>query len=695
VNFSIISSYPFWYFLLCIVVGVAFAALLYYKNRRDDFPKPYLWSLTVLRFLSTTLIAFLLLAPLIKTVFKRVEKPIIIFAQDNSASILANKDSLYYKGEYLETLGDLKKKFSADYDFRFFRFSENISENDTLDYSGKQTDMSKLFADIITRFTNRNVGAVILAGDGLYNRGTNPLYSAEKLAFPIYTVALGDTAVYRDFIISRVNYNRIAYLGNSFPVEIIVDARKCKGLKTEVKVFRDNQLLFSKTINPLNNNYSESIMLMIDAKEAGLQRYRIVLEAVEGEHIIQNNVREIFVQVLESRRKVLILGAVPHPDLAAFKNSLDNNFNYEAETFIFDDFKKPVEDYSLVILHQIPWTKNPAAQLIDRINKADIPVLYVIGSETNINAFNGLKAGLSITVGAAGFNEATPSFAPGFALFTTEEQTRRLFADLPPLVCPFGNYKVMNSATVMLNQKIGKVVTEQPLVMFNETPGLRNGIITGTGIWRWRIANYAKAGNHESFNEFVNKTVQYLAVKADRSNFRISSKNNYIENEPVMFNAEVYNESFELINEPEVELIITNKEKNEYNFVFSKSGNAYSLNAGVFPAGEYSYAGKVKVGDKLYSAKGEFTVSELNVEFVNTVADHALLYNIAKRHDGEMLYPEGLSQLYKLISSRDEIKPVSFMEKRYNDIVNVFWVLAIIFILFSAEWFIRKFMGSY
>jgi len=694
-NFSIITTSPAWLLIVCIAIGLIFALLLYYKNKRDDFPKKYLLALFGLRFLSSTLIAFLLLNPLIKTVFKRVEKPIIIFAHDNTASLVAVKDSLYYKTEYLKHIEKLKNKFSSEYDFRYFNFSEKILNKDTVDYSGKQTDISQLFYDLSIRFANRNVGALVLSTDGLYNKGINPLYSSQKLSFPVFTIALGDTTVYRDVKIKKVNYNKITYIGNTFPVEININAAKCKGLKTEVRIYKDKELIFSKPIMPLNNNFSESITVMLEAKEAGLQRYRIVVEAVEGEHIIQNNAQEIFIQVLDSRRKVLILGAVPHPDLAALKNSIDNNYNYEAETYILDEYKKPVEDYSLIILHQIPYIKNSALQLIERINKAEIPILYILGTETNLPIFNSLKAGLTISVNKAGFNNATPSYSNNFALFKIDDATQNLFSELPPLVSHFGTYKIMNSASVMLYQKIGKVVSDIPLVLFNDIMGQRNGVICGTGLWRWRITNYAKLNNHDAYNEFVNKIMQYLTVKADKSNFRISVKRKFLENELIIFNAELYNDSYELINEPEVELTITNDKNNSFRYVFGKSGNAYSLNAGFFPIGEYSYIGKAKIGEKIYSTNGAFTVSELNIEYVNTVADHSLLYNIAKQTNAKMLYPSEIQDIYELIKNKEEIKPVSYVEKRYNDLVNIFPVLAIILLLISIEWFIRKYMGSY
>ena len=60
-----------------------------------------------------------------------------------------------------------------------------------------------------------------------------------------------------------------------------------------------------------------------------------------------------------------------------------------------------------------------------------------------------------------------------------------------------------------------------------------------------------------------------------------------------------------------------------------------------------------------------------------------------------MLYPSEMLNIYDIIKSKEEIKTISYIEKKYSDVINLFWVLVIIIILMSSEWFIRKFMGSY
>jgi hypothetical protein len=115
----------------------------------------------------------------------------------------------------------------------------------------------------------------------------------------------------------------------------------------------------------------------------------------------------------------------------------------------------------------------------------------------------------------------------------------------------------------------------------------------------------------------------------------------------------------------------------------------------MLPVGEYRYDAKTKVGDKIYEQHGEFSVSALQVEFTNTTADHQMLYSLAHKHDGEMIYPDEMDKLSEKLNAREDIKSVSYSEKKLRDIINLKWIFFVILALISAEWFMRKRNGAY
>jgi hypothetical protein len=242
---------------------------------------------------------------------------------------------------------------------------------------------------------------------------------------------------------------------------------------------------------------------------------------------------------------------------------------------------------------------------------------------------------------------------------------------------------------------VENVPTTKPLVCFNSSLDKRIGIIAGEGIWHWRLYNYLQKGNQLVFNEILGKTIQYLAVKSDRGKFRITNSGHFNENESVIFDAELYNDSYELVNQPEVELSIFDAGKHKFDFVFSRTADSYHLNAGMFPVGGYSYIATATLGKNKVQKKGAFVVSAINNEAKNLVADHQLLKNLAQRHSGIFVTPELMKEISESLKSREDIKPVSYTERKFIQLTNYFIIFLIIILLLGSEWFLRKLNGGY
>jgi len=702
---TIITEYPIWFFPLCLALGALFAYVLYWSDRRfEEEQKGLTRILMGLRFLLVSFLAFLLLGPFIKTLFREVEKPLIIFAQDNSESILNDRDSSYYTVTYAGEVEKMVASLSEEYEVKTYSFGNAVEPGLSFGFDQKQTDLSALFEELYTVYSNRNVGAIVVSSDGNYNQGRNPLYvqGIGELNAPIYTIALGDTSSRKDLILTKVGHNRLAYLGNEFPMEILIHASQCGGETSELTVTRKGVELFKERLEIADGNFSRRIPIVLTAKEAGIQHYRISVTSVEDEVNVINNVKDVYIDILDGRQKILLLANAPHPDVGAINQAISINENYEVTQMLLDAFMREhqssieqLKAYNLIILHQIPTRRRQVDKVLQAMLAAEIPLLFVLGSQSDIRGFNTLKLGVEISGGQNKVNEAQALLKDEFSLFSTDDIDPRVYRELPPLVVPFGTYNVSKSATVLFTQKVGMVKTEHPLLLFAKKGSGKIGIVMGEGIWRWRMSSFEATGTHDAFNLLLSKTVQYLSVKDDKSNFKVLSKNNFLENEVIRFEAEVYNDSYELINDPEIKLTIEDEEGQSYPFTFSRTSTAYKLDAGMLPIGTYTYVSTVKVGDKLYQELGEFNISPIQIESAITKADHQLLYNLASRHGGTMYDPESLEQLTKELTAREDIKPIVYTEKRLKELINLKWIFALLLTLISVEWFFRKRAGVY
>ncbi len=682
-----ISNYPWYYTLLCFVAGFVFSALLYVRDKQNtERSKVLLYSLAALRFASISIIALLLLDVFMKRLVNETEKPVIILAQDNSSSLVAGKDSAEIKTDYVKALTSFINTVKDKYDVKTYQFDSESKSSETYDFKGKETDISKLFLDLENNYANKNIGAIILATDGIYNKGTNPLYSVSKFNAPIYTIALGDTIPLKDAWIQSINHNQVAYLGNSFPVEVLINAIDLKDKSLTISIAQGGKVLKSEVVTINSHNFSSTLNFLLDADKPGIQKYTVSISTLEEDKNKQNNSQSFVIDVIDNREKVLILANAPHPDISAIEQSISSAQTYEVEVALINDFTKPLKPYSLIILHQV----SVLPQRINNELKANNQSVFYIGNDV-IN----YATGQSIKrIGDSRKNDVEAAFKKEFSLFSVSAELQNYFKEFPAVKCNFGNTLVTNGLNTLLTQKIGVVETDEPLMLFSEINGIKTCGFLGDGLWKWRMRDFADHDNHNLFNELMSKTVQYLSVKADKSFFRIFTKKIINENEAIDFTAEVYNQSYELVTEPDVTLILKDDKGKTYNYTFNKKQTMYSLSAGQFSAGEYSFEAKVKFGDKLYTKSGIVIIKEIVSEKINTVANHQLLFQIAKQSGGKLFYRNQLEQLQKEILSSESIKSITYSHKQLTDLVNLKWIFGIILLLLSTEWFLRKHNGK-
>ncbi len=693
---SVITEAPGWYLLLCILAGLIYSGALYFREARLKEISLWLRSVMgVFRFIVVTFLAFLLMSPLLKTIFREVEKPVIVIAQDESESLIMGKDSTFNKTEYPKKLQALKDALGDKFNVVTYSFGDKFREDATFVYKDKLTDFSNLFDELETRYADRNLGAIIVASDGIYNQGQSPLYAAERIKAPVFTIAMGDTTVRKDLILTKVIHNGIAFLGNTFPLDVVIDAHRCANAKTTLTVSKGGQVLFTKPVDMNADPFTQTVPVELTATNAGLQRYTVSLTVIDGENNTRNNRQDIFIDVLDGRQKILIVGAAPHPDMGALKMSIEANDNYQAETFILEDFDKPVASYNLAILHSIPSENAQGQKLITDLAAAKIPVFYITGIQNRFTSFNALNTGVTIQVNGQRPNESEAIPVTDFPYFNLSPEAVRYMPSFPATLTPFGTFTSSPAVTALVRQKIGTLKTDYPLWVFSQQGDRKISVFLGEGLYKWRLHDFADHGNHDIFNELISKTIQFLSVREEKSFFRVTAKSNFLENEPVQFEAEVYNQSYELINTPVVSIDIIDENGKRFPSTFTPTGNGYRLDAKMFPVGEYKYEAKTKVGEKVYSKSGRFSVSPLLIEITNTTADHQALFNLSKRHNGELFMPVDLEKLAQALNAREDIKPVIYNTKKLVDIINLWWIFAMLILLLSLEWFIRKRNGAY
>ncbi len=698
---SLSFQYPVYFLVFCALLGLAYAALLYWRDTTFREQSPHLNKvLGVMRWLVVTVLSALLLSPLLKSLLVETKKPVIVLAIDQSESVGQTFSEANLEA-FKTSWADAKNALSENYEVHEMAFGDAAREGVNWQFSDKVSNVSELMQTVYDQYSSQNLGALVIATDGIYNEGSNPVYSSAQLAAPIYTVGLGDTTPRRDLIVKRAFHNKIAYLGDKFSVQIDVAATNSAGSQSVLNISMINddgqKTVATSPISIAGNDFFTTKEFTLEADRAGIARYLVTLAKIPGEASTVNNSKEIFIDVLDARQKILLLANAPHPDLSALKTTLVQNKNYQVAAAFVNDASVNVANFDFVVLHNLPSATNDISGILQKLDERKTPRLFFAGTQTNFAALQKAQGLVSISgTDGRNTNDVQAAFAPNFALFNIDG---RVVSELPkfsPALAPFGNFAASPGAQVLLYQRIGKIDTKFPLLAVGDLNGIRTGIFVGEGIWKWRLFDFLQHENHEIFDELFGKTVQYLSLKEDKRKFRVTlDKNIFEENEPVQFAAELYNDNFELVNDPDVSLTVRNREGKEYPFNFNKLGKGYSLNAGILPVGNYTYKAATNWNGQNLAFDGQFSVRPIQLELFETTANHAVLRQLSQKFGGQFLGQNALASVAELIKNKETVKPVIYQSTKTWSVINLKWIFAFLAGLLAVEWFLRRYFGAY
>jgi hypothetical protein len=196
--------------------------------------------------------------------------------------------------------------------------------------------------------------------------------------------------------------------------------------------------------------------------------------------------------------------------------------------------------------------------------------------------------------------------------------------------------------------------------------------------------------------EWIERLLQFLANKKDHRPFRIrTGKSIYHEGEWISLEGAIYNEATQMVNTPDVKVILTGNNNFISEFLMDKTLHAYTYNIGKLPAGEYEAHASTTFNNKKLSSNYNFAVQKFAIESNKTKADFQLLNTIAIQHQGKMVGFENIDSLLSEIENNEQIQPIIKEISSSKSTIDYQWILFIIFSLLFIEWFLRRFFGQY
>jgi hypothetical protein len=694
-HMHLLSSYSLWWILPIMALTALLSYLFYRKETWLHNKSKKLWyTLFSLRALSLGVIAVLLLGLLLEQSDFETERPVILTLIDRSSSMNNYKKSDKIESQIKAYQSILKEKLAGRFELQTWSFGTNLQVADK-GFTSAQTNMELPFEQAANQFLNRNLGAVVLISDGNYNMGGHPMYNAAYLPLTaVYSLAVGDTAVKKDLLVANVAHNELAFLNNNFTLEVDIEAQRFAGKNIQVSLYEDGKKLASQKVQlPATRSSQTTIQFEAKAKKPGIHEYKLVIDRFKGEFSYQNNSRTVYIEVLDSRSKILLYSHAPHPDVAALQQALAGNKNYEVVVKHTDQLKDlKWSSFDLVVWH------NPGKgfyeQYLNELRSKQIPVWYILGSQTDEQIATKLNTGLQLTLKTQLEEiQATPN--KGFGLYQPNSEWLSLTDALPPLTKRFGEVKANAGTQVFFTQRIGNLQKGTPLLTFSDRNQQRNACLLGEGLWRWRMVNYVKKQNHEAFDAFVGEICAYLMVKKEGSGLRIQAPKKLSTSENCILNATFYNEALQAITSPKINWELDYEHKKIRKGNFATKGAFYQQQLGKLKPGRYYWKASTVHNQKKYVKTGAFIVEDINLEQLESSARHTTLYQLANQTDAKVLAIKDYNKLISLLDKKEDLVALRTETHQFDPLLDYLLLFFVLIGLLIAEWFLRRYHGSY
>lgn len=638
---------------------------------------------------------FLLLGPIVKQVNNLFEKPVFVILYDNSASVKETTDSIAIRAlttKVSETSAALR---DMGYDVKI----TDLAGSDIVipAFNATASDLNGALKKTSNRFEGNKVGGVVLVSDGIYNEGISPLYAAYN--FPVYTVGVGDTTQRTDVFIRDIAYNKIVYQGNKFPLRVEVLVRNLDNQGINVTLSHRGKVLGQQT-----KTSSGDELLVYDfqplAMEQGIQKLDVQVETKQGETNTRNNRASVFIEVVEGKKKILVVASSPHPDIKALREVVDKNQNYEFLLHIpgveeLENERMKPDQIDLAIFHQSPDLRGKTRDLFQVFVASRSSLFLILGTQTDLQQLVKQNMPVAFEATPRDYDEVVPGTNPAFSQFVISSETNSIINNYPPVSVPFGKLKIPGSITPLLYQRVGNLTTEKPLLFLDLQDNRKICVMMGEGLWRWKLNEFDRYENSAAFDEVFGKLIQYLSTTDDKRKFRsYPVKQEFSDSEAVVFESQVYNDIFEPVygNTIEIELTDETGAKKEYSYLTSPGNARYQI--GGLAEGVYRYRSRTVLNQKTEEVRGEFAVVQSQAELQNLTADFELLRRLSAS-TGARFYPSSRFDDLKADLQKTEAKSTIHSEESYDALINLEWIFWILLAMISVEWFARKYFGSY
>ncbi len=208
-------------------------------------------------------------------------------------------------------------------------------QSDRADLIPGGTDALRLLTSLTSEEGAGLIRGVILISDGRQTAAGDVAGTAQRLAslqVPVYAVPIGSRLPPRDLSIAAVESPEAVFLNDKAQIRVVIGTSGFEGEPLTVRLKRGEVLVSEQSVTPATD--SASVTFDIPSDTAGRFDYRVETGTQPGELREDNNGRDLSLQVVDNKARVMLVEGDARWEFRYLKNLLDRDKQVEPLTVL-------------------------------------------------------------------------------------------------------------------------------------------------------------------------------------------------------------------------------------------------------------------------------------------------------------------------------------------------------------------------
>ncbi|MBT3923600.1 MAG: hypothetical protein HOF21_13605 [Nitrospina sp.] len=647
------------------------------------------------------------------------------------------ENTLDANASYLENLG---KDFNVDYYF----FSDEINKvsagavENVYRPHRPYTDLTLAFDGLVEQYQAKSLQGVFLFSDGADltvesgEISRNLVEQLKKLGSPVHTMQAGSNEGFKDLAIEAVSASDFGFVQQPMRISLTVFSSSLGNRNIPLVLKEGDHILVSKIIEVREDTKRLEVELEFTPVNVGKKIYTLSLPKFAGEFIHTNNEREIDINVVRDRIRILHLNGRPSWDSRYLREVLAHNPKVDLLSFFIlrnlgDDVEAPVSELSLipfpsnllfddylssfdlVIFQNFKYDPFIDKKYLDNIRKyvRNGGAFLMIGGDISFQGGGYSRTPIEEIL-PVNFSDSSRTFKDeAFQPVLNQEFSRhpilRLEKDLnlninawqslPPLQGINVGLFPDKNAHVLAWHAEGK---ELPLLATGKFGKGRTAVLATDSVWNWNLRNVGGGGSGRYFQKFWNNVIDWLIAEPETRRLQLESdKERYREGEQALIKLKLLKKNYQPAVGVTAKLTLKPiraklDKQTDYDLKTDEQGEAVFP---FLPDEQGFYSAQIQAGLEAESLTEEimFSVLKDTAEFEKPLVNDTLLKKISEITDGSHHLLTGSDDLsgYRFANPDVQVKSYS----RSFSLWDNWWAYGLVVGLLVMDWYLRRKSG--